>query len=140
MALVLKRITNPYECVRCHITRKIISYGEEYYEDDDDGLIVDFNYYYDLKLAKRREEAMPAVQQAMDRFGYQQALIQKQREFLNKTMFDRPLAGEDCTNWDDYHKQSLHINNHLDDVPNSDNKNNNMPTDYQGNSQDKVGD
>lgn len=102
MALVLKRITNPYECVRCNVTRKIISYGEEYYEDDDDGFIVDFNYYYDTKLAMKRDEAMPLLEASMDRFGYQQQLIQRQRDFLRKTMFDRPLAGEDCTSWDGY--------------------------------------
>ena len=116
MALVLKRVTNPYECVRCHVTRKIISYGEEYLEDDEDGFIVDFNYYYDLKLAKKREEAMPLLEASMDRFGYQQALIQKQREFLQKTMFDRPLAGQDSSAWDDYHKENLHITNHISDV------------------------
>lgn len=131
MALVLKRITSPYECVRCSITRKIISYGEEYYEDDEDGTIIDFNYYYDTKMAKKIEEAMPNVEASMDRFGYQQMLIQKQREYLQKTMFDRPIAGEDCTSWDEYHKQGLHIKNHLDDLP-KENINHNLPTDYQG--------
>ena len=53
MALILKRVTNPYECVRCSITRKCISYGEEYYEDDEDGTIIDFNYYYDMMYQKK---------------------------------------------------------------------------------------
>ena len=42
MALILKRITNPYECVRCCITKKLISYGEEYYWDPIDNFVVDF--------------------------------------------------------------------------------------------------
>ena len=58
MALILKRITNPYECVRCSVTNKLISYGEEYYWDPIDNFIVDFEYYYDRKLAMKREEAM----------------------------------------------------------------------------------
>lgn len=99
MALVLKRITNPYECKRCSITRKIIAYGDEYYEDDEDGLIVDFNYYYDKKFAQKVEEAQPLVSDAMDRFAYQQRLMQKEREFLDKTLFDRPLAHENTLSW-----------------------------------------
>ena len=58
MALILKRITNPYECVRCSVTKKLITYGEEYYWDPIDNFVVDFEYYYDRKLAMKREEAM----------------------------------------------------------------------------------
>ena len=37
MALQLKRITWPYDCVKCDITRKLLAYGDYYYEDDEDG-------------------------------------------------------------------------------------------------------
>lgn len=39
MALHLKRITDPYFCCHCDITRKLITYGDYYYEDDEDGFI-----------------------------------------------------------------------------------------------------
>lgn len=100
MALMLKRVTNPYECVKCSITKKLISYGEEYLEDDIDGTIVDFNYYYDKKINKKRQEAYDTlVNDAMDRFAYRQSLIQKQRDFLDKTILDRPLVDTDCFTW-----------------------------------------
>ena len=116
MALILKRITNPYECVKCSITKKLISYGEEYLEDDVDGTIVDFNYYYDKKLNAKIQEAQPLVDAAMDRFAYQQMLIQKQRDFLDKTILDRPLADQDCFTWNDSQK-SIIENANKDNCP-----------------------
>ena len=91
MALILKRITNPYECVRCCVTRKLITYGEEYYWDPIDNFVVDFEYYYDRKLAMKREEAMWKVQKAMSGLSYKQQMIAAERDFLEKTLFDREI-------------------------------------------------
>ena len=73
MALHLKRIVDPYFCCRCDITRKIIAYGDYYYEDDEDGFIVDYNYYYDRKMAEKMEKALldPEIQAAQDSISYQ---------------------------------------------------------------------
>lgn len=98
MALVLKRITDFNECVRCDITKKLISYGEEYYEDTEDGFIVDFEYYYDTVLKNKRDAAMPIYEAAMDRYSYQQQLIEQERQFLSKSLFSRQLATQD-TSW-----------------------------------------
>jgi hypothetical protein len=91
MALILKRITNPYECVRCSVTNKLISYGEEYYWDPIDNFIVDFEYYYDRKLAMKREEAMWKVHQATNLLSYKQQMLNAERDFLEQTMFDREI-------------------------------------------------
>ena len=107
MALVLKRMTDPYVCKRCSITRKIISYGEEYYEDDVDGTIIDFNYYYDTKFAQKVQDSMYKVDESMDIFAYKQTMLQKERQFLNKTMFDRPLADQNCLSQNDYYRSQI---------------------------------
>jgi hypothetical protein len=91
MALILKRITNPYECVRCSVTNKLISYGEEYYWDPIDNFIVDFEYYYDRKLAMKREEAMWKVHQATNLLSYKQQMLNAERDFLEQTMYDREI-------------------------------------------------
>ena len=91
MALILKRITHPYECVRCCVTKKLISYGEEYYWDPQDNFIVDFNYYYDRKMEIKRQEAMHKVNQAMGMLDYKQQLLEAERDFLEKTLFDREI-------------------------------------------------
>lgn len=96
MALVLKRITDPYYCVKCDITRKIIHYGNFYYEDDEDGLIVDAEYYHDRKMQQQFEEAMmnPELMVGQDVISYQTMMRQKEREFLDKGLLDRPVAGK----------------------------------------------
>ena len=91
MALILKRVTHPYECVRCCITKKLISYGEEYYWDPNDNFIVDFNYYYDRQLAMKREAAQEKVNQAMSMLSYKEQMLAAEREFLERTMFDRDI-------------------------------------------------
>lgn len=107
MALVLKRMTDPYVCKKCSVTGKLIAYGDEYYEDDVDGKIIDFNYYYDMKHAMKVQEAEPLVSDAMDRYAYQQILKTKERQFLNKTMFDRPLADQNGLSWNEYYQSHL---------------------------------
>ena len=91
MALILKRVTHPYECVRCCITRKLISYGEEYCWDPNDNFIVDFNYYYDRQMAMKMEAAQEKVNQAMSMLDYKQQMLEAERAFLEKTMFDREI-------------------------------------------------
>lgn len=91
MALILKRITWPYECVRCSVTGKLITYGEEYYWDPQDNFIVDFNYYYDLQLEQKRQAEMWKVYEASDMLSYKQQMLAAEREFLNKTLFDREI-------------------------------------------------
>ena len=91
MALILKRVTHPYECVRCCITKKLISYGEEYYWDPNDNFIVDFNYYYDRQMAMKMEAAQEKVNQAMSMLDYKQQMLEAERAFLEKTMFDREI-------------------------------------------------
>lgn len=91
MALILKRVTHPYECVRCCVTKKLISYGEEYYWDPNDNFIVDFEYYYDRKMAMKKQEAMYKVDQAMGMLDYKQQMLEAERDFLEKTLFDREI-------------------------------------------------
>ena len=91
MAMILKRITNPYECVRCCVTKKLITYGEEYYWDPIDNFVVDFEYYYDRKLAMKREEAMWKINQATNGLAYKQQMLNAERDFLEKTLYDREI-------------------------------------------------
>lgn len=94
MALELKRITHPYECLKCHITGEIIAYGDYYYEDDEDGLIVDFKYYYDMKQAQKMREAEYEISQALSMQEYEQRMRQAEQEFLTATLWDRNLKAD----------------------------------------------
>lgn len=96
MALQLKRITWPYDCVKCDITRKLIAYGDFYYEDDEDGLIVDAEYYYQRKMQDKFEEALmnPELNVPQDVMSYKTAMLQAERKFLDRGLLDRPVAGK----------------------------------------------
>lgn len=96
MALHLKRITDPYFCCHCDITRKIIAYGDYYYEDDVDGFIVDYNYYYDRKMAEKTAEALdnPEIGYALDSMTYKTQMRDAERRLLDRTLFERPLASK----------------------------------------------
>lgn len=96
MALHLKRITDPYFCCHCDITRKIIAYGDYYYEDDEDGFIVDYNYYYDSKMSEKLTEALqnPEISHAMDSISYHTMMRQKERQMLDRTLFNREIASK----------------------------------------------
>lgn len=96
MALVLKRITWPYDCVKCDLTRKLIAYGEFYYEDDEDGLIVDAEYYHQRKMQDKYEEAMmnPEINIGADVMGYHAAMREAERRILEQGLLNRPIAGK----------------------------------------------
>lgn len=94
MALVLKRVTNPYECYRCRITGEILDYGAWYYEDDVDGYIVSFEYYYDTKQAEKEREVQWQINQQMSIEEYKQQLKQQEEAFLARTAFERPLQAD----------------------------------------------
>ena len=88
---MLKRIINPYEAVKCSITKEWIQYPDYYYEDDEDGLIVSYDYYCEEKKRRRLEKAEPDVNLATSSIEYRVMLKEKERQFLEKTLFDRPI-------------------------------------------------
>ena len=96
MALVLKRITWPYDAVKCDITRKLLAYGDYYYEDDEDGLIVDADYYYRRKMEEKYEKAYqnPELNVPQDAMSYRIAMLQAERRHLDRGLLDRPVAGK----------------------------------------------
>lgn len=91
MALELKRVVIPTECLKCKVTGKIIAYGDFYYEDDVDGFVVDFNYYYDEKQRRKVEKAQAKIERALSQEEYKQRMKQAEQEFLTATLFDRPV-------------------------------------------------
>ena len=94
MALHLKRITDPYFCCHCDITRKLLAYGDYYYEDDEDGFILDYNYYYDKKMQEKINLALqnPEISYALDSMSYHTMMRQAERQMLDRTLFERELA------------------------------------------------
>lgn len=96
MSLQLKRIIWPYDAVKCDITRKLLVYGDYYYEDDEDGLIVDAEYYHQRKMQDKLEEAMmnPELNVPQDAMSYRMAILQAERKYLDRGLLDREVNGK----------------------------------------------
>lgn len=111
MALILCRITEPYECIRCDVPHyKLLAYGDEYFLDTTDGTIIDFQYAYDRKWAAKKEEGMRQAEKYLDNLSYLQSLHQAEAEYLDKTLLDRKQWYEEGSDfWDiDYANLGIH--------------------------------
>ena len=112
MSLILCRITEPYECIRCDIPYyKLLSYGDEYFIDTKDGAIIDFQYAYDMKWQQKREEGQRKADMYMQDFDYISSLREAEREYMNKTLLDRKQWYEEDNQdmWDiDYANLGIH--------------------------------
>lgn len=111
LALILCRITEPYECIRCDVPRyKLLAYGDEYFLDTTDGTIIDFNYAHDRKWAAKREEGIRKADKYLDDLSYISALHQAEAEYLEETLLDRKQWYEEGSDfWDiDYTNLGIH--------------------------------
>ena len=93
--LHLKRVQYFTDFLRCGVSGEIISHGDYYYEDDEDGLIIKASVYGQLKKEKReREFDYTKLNQAESHRDYQQMLKEYERSFLSETVLDRKLYSE----------------------------------------------
>ena len=53
-----------------------------------------------MMYQKKVQDAMPELEASMDQFAYQQMMLEKQRQFLDKTKFDRKMATMDTSSLD----------------------------------------
>ena len=93
--LHLKRVTQPYEWERCHITGKYIVFGDYYYWDDEDELVVAADVYHNMQKEKREAEwDYSRLNQAQSEAEYSQILKEKTRDYLASTLLDRKVIGK----------------------------------------------
>lgn len=94
--LHLKRITHDYEFMRCHISDELIAYGDWYYEDDEDGLIVKFTVYQRIKEKRIRDTFdYSLLEKAQNEREYREQLKKAERELFETTVLDRKIYGKD---------------------------------------------
>lgn len=88
--LHLKRVAHFTDFLTCGVSGEMISHGDYYYQDDEDGLIIKATVYGEMKKQKREEEFdYTRLNQAEDMKDYQEELRRYEREFLAGTVFDR---------------------------------------------------
>ena len=90
--LHLKRVLTPFAWERCHITGEYITYGDYYYFDDEDGLIVKASVYHEMKRRKREEEwDWTRYKNAESEREYQEVCREKEREYLTEHLLERKV-------------------------------------------------
>lgn len=93
--LRLKRVIYFNDFLKCDISGDIISYGDYYYEDDEDGLIVKADVYHALKEEKKAAEFdYSKLNKAQSMLEYSEMLKEYERQLKAKTLFDRQVEGE----------------------------------------------
>lgn len=93
--LRLKRIVYDYEFMKCHISGELIGYGDFYYEDDTDGLIVKARVLHELKEKRRRERFdYSKLARARDQQEYKEILKEAERQLKEDTLLDRKIEGK----------------------------------------------
>lgn len=88
--LVLKRMTYFNEFIRDTVDDRIIGPGEYYYEDDEDGLIISAEHYWELKKQKMESEWDDSYYNYMEgQKDYKERMRQAEQAYNQKTVLDR---------------------------------------------------
>jgi Ca2+-binding EF-hand superfamily protein len=91
--LWLKRNTHFNEIITCKISQDKILYGDWYYEDDDDGLIVKASVYRTLKDNMILDTFdYTKLNNATSQEEYRKLLLQYEREINTQGLFEREIA------------------------------------------------
>lgn len=93
--LHLKRVIYEYEFMKCKISGELIGYGDFYYEDDTDHLIVKASVYNEI-MDKRKEELFDysKLEKAKSEREYQNMLKMAEKELLSQTLHERQVFGK----------------------------------------------
>ncbi len=94
--LFLKRITHFNEWIKCQVSGEIMRYGDYYYEDDSDGLIVKATVYKEMmRTQKEREFDYSDLENAKSEKEYRQMLKQYEKEYLQQDIYNREIYKKD---------------------------------------------
>lgn len=94
--LHLHQVDQPFTWERDHLTGDYIKYGEFYYRDDTDGLVVSLRTYRKFKEMKKYEDwDYSKLENAMNQREYEEAIKEQTRAYKLETLLDRKVEGED---------------------------------------------
>lgn len=90
--LILNRMTQPYEVRKCKVSGQFIVYGEWFYEDDEDGVIIKSSVYKKMQQdARNKAFDYTLLEQAQSDKEYREMIKRAEKDFLNTTILDRPV-------------------------------------------------
>ena len=99
--LTLHRITRFNEFLKCRASGEILMYGDFYLEDEN-GNVISYKYYRN-KLDEQRSDNWPGtkiLENFQSQKDYQDALREKEQEYLSSIMLDQPVVTKDADNFE----------------------------------------
>ena len=90
--LILNRVLEPYQILRCDYSGELIIRGEYYYKDTDDEYIIKASVYHEIK-EKRKKETFDysLLEKATSEAEYNEMLKLAEKEFLAAGILDREI-------------------------------------------------
>lgn len=90
--LILNRMIHPFEVRKCQISGDLIVYGDFFYEDDEDGLVVKATVYKDMQKKARDDKFdYTLLNKAQNEKEYKQLMKKAEQEYFASTILDRPI-------------------------------------------------
>lgn len=94
--LYLKRVQYFNECEKDSISGDLITWGNYYYEDDEDGFKIGLDHYYELKNKFVEDKFdYSKLEQAKSEKEYRLQIQKAERNLWTQTLFDRKIAGKE---------------------------------------------
>ena len=97
--LHLHRIQRFNEFLRCKASGEILMYGD-FYLTDDDGNVISYKYYHNMKEQKKREEWDNSILETHQSLKeYQDEMRKAEEEYLSSKILSEPIDTKDSYNW-----------------------------------------
>lgn len=91
--LILNRMIHPFEVRTCRMTGEMIVYGDYFYEDDEDGIVIKASEYKKLqKEAKKDAFDYTLLNQAKSEKEYKEIIKKAEQSYLKQSILDRKVC------------------------------------------------
>lgn len=99
--LQLKRITCPTDFMKCKASGEILMYGDFYYQDmNDPSIVIGARYYNNMKKQRKENQFdYTILNNAKSQKEYQDQLQKAEQEYLQSTMLNMPILGQEAENY-----------------------------------------
>lgn len=90
--LILNRMIHPFEVRTCKVSGEMIVYGDFFYEDDEDGLVVKATVYKDMQRKAREDKFdYTLLNKAQNEKEYRELMKKAEKEYFAATILDRQV-------------------------------------------------
>lgn len=99
--LILNRMIHPFEVRTCKVSGEMIIYGDYFYHDEVDGLIVKATVYKEMQRKAREDKFdYTLLNQAQNEKEYRELVKKAEKDYFASTILDREVFDNGNTQQD----------------------------------------